>query len=105
MAAKLEKTSEPAIYKRGNRYAVISRDPEGRQRQESVRTRDEARRLRTRRAASVDDGSYQPMHRQKFAEYAREWIVRYQGSGRRGFTEDTRTEYARDLERYAIPFL
>ncbi len=27
------------------------------------------------------------------------------GNGRRGFTEDTRTEYRRDLERYAIPRL
>lgn len=105
MAAKLEKTSTPGVYRRGSRYAVIYRDAEGVQRQESVRTLDEARRLRHARAASVADGSYQPMHRQKFADYAREWIARYQGSGRRGFTEDTRTEYARDLERYGIAFL
>ena len=30
MAAKLEKTSTPGIFKRGNRYAVIYRDAGGR---------------------------------------------------------------------------
>jgi integrase len=105
MAAKLEKTNTPGVYRRGSSYAVIYRDTEGRQRQESARTLDEARRLRHRRSASVDDGSYQPQQQQKFADYAREWIVRYQGNGRRGFTDDTRQEYSRDLERYAIPFL
>jgi integrase len=105
MAAKLEATSTPGVYKRGTRYAVIYRDTDGRQRQESVRTLDEARRLRARRMAAVDDGSYQPQQRQKFADYAREWVGRYQGNGRRGFTEDTRDEYRRDLERYAIAFL
>jgi integrase len=105
MAARLEATSTQGIYRRGSRYAVIYRDAEGRQRQESARTLDDARRLRARRVASVDDGSYQPRQRQKFAEYAREWIERYQGNGRRGLREDTREEYKRDLKRYGIPFL
>lgn len=105
MAAKLEKTQTPGIYKRGSRYAVIYRDTNGRQRQESVRTYDEARRLRARRAASVDDGSHTPQTRERFADYAMAWIGRYQGNGRRGFTQDTRAEYRRDLARYAIPYL
>jgi len=105
MAAKLERTSEKGIYKRGSRYAVIYRDPDGQQRQESARTLNDARRVKRQRSSSVDDGSYQPQQRQKFGVYAREWIARYQGNGRRGFTEDTRDEYRRDLERYAIPFL
>ena len=92
MAAKLEKTQTPGIYKRGSRYAVIYRDTNGRQRQESVRTYDEARRLRARRAASVDDGSHTPQTRERFADYAMAWIGRYQGNGRRGFTQDTRAE-------------
>lgn len=105
MPAKLEKTNAPGVYRRGTRYAVLYRDAAGRQRQESARTYDEARRLRTARAAAVDDGSYQPQTRELFADYARGWVDRYQGNGRRGFTEDTRTEYRRDLERYAIPRL
>jgi integrase len=105
MAAKLEKTSTPGVYKRGSRYAVIYRDGSGVQRQESARTLDDARRLRARRMASVDDGSYAPKTRERLVDFAREWVERYQGNGRRGFTEDTREEYKRDLERYAIPFL
>ena len=105
MAAKLEATKTAGVYRRGSRYAVIYRDADGRQRQESARTYDDARRLRARRAAAVEDGSYQPQTRERFADYARQWIERYQGNGRRGFTEDTRHDYRRDLERYAIPKL
>jgi integrase len=105
MAARLEKTSTPGVFKRGNRYAVIYRDAAGRQRQESARTYDDARRLRTRRVASVDDGTYQPQTREKLTDYAADWVERYRGNGRRGFTEHTRAEYRRDLERYAIPRL
>jgi hypothetical protein len=32
MAAKLTKTKTPRVYKRGNRYAVVYRDGEGRRR-------------------------------------------------------------------------
>jgi integrase len=105
MAANLEKTQTPGVFRRGSRYAVIYRDAEGRQRQESARTYDDARRLRARRAASVDDGTYQAQTRERFADYARAWVERYQGNGRRGFTEDTRNDYRRDLERYANPCL
>jgi integrase len=105
MAAKLEKTSTPGVFKRGSRYAVVYRDASGRQRQEAARTLDDARRLRARRQASVDDGSYQPQTRERFADFALAWVDRYQGNGRRGFTDDTRDEYRRDLERYAIPRL
>jgi integrase len=104
MAAKLEKTSTPGIFKRGNRYAVIYRDAGGRQRQESARTYDEARRLRARREASVSDGSYQAQTRERFGEFALQWVERYQGNGA-GFTEGTRREYRRDLKAYAIPRL
>jgi hypothetical protein len=67
MAAKLEKTKTPGIFKRGNRYAVIYRDADGRQHQESARTLDAARRLRNKRMASVDEGSYQQRTRERLA--------------------------------------
>ncbi|MEX2196824.1 MAG: site-specific integrase [Thermoleophilaceae bacterium] len=35
-------------------------------------------------------------------EYAREWVERYQGTGRRGFREETRHEYRSRLNRYAL---
>jgi hypothetical protein len=102
MAAKRERTKTPGIFKRGDRY-VFSYCVEGKQRWESARTLDEARRLRARRSASIDEGSYQPQARERFVDYALAWVERYQGNGWRGFTEDTRAEYRRDLERYAIP--
>jgi integrase len=105
MAAKLTKTGTPGVFKRGNRYAVIYRDGEGSQRQESARTYDEARRLRSTREATVSDGSYQAQTRQRFADYADAWVERYQGTGRRGFAEHTRNDYRRDLKAYAHPRL
>ena len=35
-------------------------------------------------------------------EYALEWVERYQGTGRRGFREETRDEYRSLLKRYAL---
>jgi integrase len=105
MASKLEKTSTPGIFKRGNRYAVIYRDAGGRQHQESARTFDAARRLRNKRMASVDEGSYQHRTRERLADYSTAWVERYQGTGRRGFTESTRSDYRRDLKRYVNPRL
>lgn len=104
MPAKLEKTRTPGIFKRGNRYAVVYRDPDGRQRQRTARTYDEARALRSKLTAAVAEGSYQPATRLTLAEYAREWVEQYQGN-RRGFTDETRAEYRRDFERYVLPVL
>lgn len=105
MAAKLEKTKTPGIYKRGTRYAVLYRDAEGRQRQESARTLDEARKIKAARSTAVATGEFHPSSRVKLREYALEWVERYQGRGRRGFRESTRDDYRRDLHRYVLPYL
>ena len=104
MAAKLEKTRTPGIFKRGSRY-VFSYRVEGRQKWESCRTLDEARRAKAARATDLARGEHQGRSTVTLAEYATEWVKRYQGTGQRGFTEQTRKEYQRDLERYAIPRL
>ena len=57
------------------------------------------RELEARTGGAVDD------RRVLFAEFARDWVTSYQGKGRSGFRENTRAEYRRDLERYAIAFL
>jgi integrase len=44
------------------------------------------------------------MSRVTLHEYAREWIERYQGNGRRGFREETRDEYRRLLKRYTLTY-
>jgi len=101
IAAKRERTKTPAIYKRGDSYAVVYRDGSGQQRQEPARTYDEARRLRTRRAAAVSDGSYQPRTRERFAGFSAPWVERYRGNGRRRCSESTRREYGPQCQRSA----
>ena len=70
MAATMEKTSTPGIYRRGGRYVVVYRDDTGRQRKESTRTLDEARRRKAKRITQVDEDYLLPRPRQTFAAYA-----------------------------------
>jgi integrase len=105
MAAALEKTKTPGIYKRGDRYAVIFRDADGKQRQRSARTLDEARKLKAARTADVARGEFHEQSQESFADYATAWVERYHGTGRRGFRESTRDDYRRLLRDAAIPFL
>src|SRR5215210_230826 len=102
MAAPMEKTRHPGIYKRGYRYVVVWR-ANGKQHRQSARTLDEARKLKSARVADVARGEFHEASRVRFREYAEEWVDRYQGR-RRGFRESTREDYRRDLERYAFPF-
>lgn len=99
-----ERTSVPGVYRRGRRYSVIYRDPQGRQRRRSARTLAEARVLKAALTADVARGDYRALSAVRFADYARHWITSYPGRTRRGFRETTREEYRRDLEREAIPF-
>ncbi|MHB1467777.1 MAG: hypothetical protein ACYCU0_12955 [Solirubrobacteraceae bacterium] len=101
MAAKLEKTRTPGIYKRGGRY-VFSYRVEGKQRWESCRTLEEARRAKAARATDIRRGEFQEHSRTTLHDYASEWIERYQGTGRRGFREETRSEYRALLNKYAL---
>ena len=104
MAAKMEKTKTPGIFKRGSRYVVTFRDAAGRQRRESARTLDDARRLKAARTTAVATGEYQERSRDTLHAYSREWVKRYQGRGRRGFRENTRDEYTRTLEQYVFNY-
>src|SRR5687767_2135889 len=106
MPAPLVRTKHPGIYKRGSRYSVVYL-VNGKQRKESARTLQEALRLKRARESARDRGEFELIEqsRTKFRAYASEWVERYQGNGRRGFTDDTRADYRRDLERYAYPYL
>src|SRR5215204_95801 len=104
MAAPLERTRHPGIYKRGRRYVVVFRGSDGRQRKEAVRTLEEARKLKAARAADVARGEFHPQSRERFRDYAESWVERYQGTGRRGFRESTRDDYRRLLREFAFPF-
>jgi integrase len=103
MAAPMERTRYPGIFKRGGRHVVTIRAG-GRQVKRTTRTLDEARRLRASLTADRDRGEFQQQTRVTVHEFAREWVERYQGTGRRGFRENTRVEYRRLLEAYALRF-
>jgi integrase len=110
--AKLTKTSIPGIYRRhvqgcsnmGGKgrcdcnYAVARRH-RGRQRLETYRTFDEARAAKGRQ----DAGDSKPKSKVKFGEYFADWIETYAGRTKRGFEEETRTEYRRSINDDAMP--
>lgn len=102
MAAKLEKTRTPGVYKRGSRYVVVYY-VDRKQRRESAANYELARKLKAAREADVARGEFHEQSRTSFAEYALEWVERYQGRGR-GFRESTRDNYRSDLARYAVPY-
>lgn len=100
----LVKTGTPGIYKRGNRYVVVLRDPNGRQVKRAARTLAEARELKATLRADVARGEYRAQQRVTFEQYAREWIDSYTGRTARGLRDSTRVEYRRALEQRAIPY-
>jgi integrase len=103
MSTKLTKTATPGIFKRGSRY-VFSYRIDGRQRWESARTLDEARNVRSERITDANRGELEQRSTVTLHEYAREWVERYQGTGRRGFREETRSEYRALLGKYALRY-
>jgi integrase len=104
VSAPLQKTKVPGVYRRGGRYVVLYRDPYGRQRSRAASTLAEARLLKSALAADVARGEYRALSGVTFAEYFPEWIASYAGRTSRGFREQTRQEYKRDLQRHALPF-
>jgi integrase len=104
MAAKLEKTRTPGIFKRGSRYVFSYRDEQGKQRWESCRTLEEARRAKAARATDIARGEFEQRSRVTFRAYAEDWIERYLGRRKGGFRDATRDEYRRQLQQYVYPF-
>lgn len=99
MAAPMERTRTPGIYKRGSRYVVVW-EHRGRQHKSSHRTLAEAKEAKGRR----DAGDRRPASRDRFEEYAPRWLDTYRGRTSRGLSERTRRTYRRDIERWAIPY-
>lgn len=103
MAAAMEKTDVPGVYKRGGRYAFSYRK-RGRQRWGSAATKAEARRLKRNAETDVERGEHRESSRITFGGYARQWIEHYQGRTSRGFRESTRRWYRQMLEQRLIPY-
>jgi len=87
----------PGIYKRGNRYVVRFRGPDGRGRKRSAKTLAEARALKASLVTDVKRGDYRERSKVRFAEYAPEWIRSYPGRTSRGLRDATRRSYAWEL--------
>lgn len=107
--SKFERTRTPGIFRRHTRgcdrgrrcgcpYVVFWRH-RGRQYNETFRTYAEAREAKGNR----DAGDRRPVARVGFDDYFAEWIESYAGRTARGFSETTRPEYRRPIERYALP--
>jgi len=96
VGAKLERTSTPGVFKRGNRYAVIFRDAHGKQRQRSARTLVEARKLRSALSTDVARGEYRELSRVDFADYAATWSRTYRGRTGKGPRRSVSASASRD---------
>jgi integrase len=96
-AGRMIRTGTPGIFKKGNRYVVVFRDPQGKQRKRSARTLAEARMLKAALTADVKRSEYMAESRVTFADYARRWIETYDGRTARGIRPGTLRDYARAL--------
>ena len=104
MTAKMVKTKTPSVYKRGNRYVIAYRDASGKQKYETFRTYDQARREKKKRDTDVDRGTLDEQSSLTLRAYAEDWIERYLGRRKGGFRDATREEYRRQLQQYVYPF-
>jgi integrase len=76
----------------------------GRPHTETYRTLAEAREAKRTHEADAARGEFAPAARETLHQYARQWVERYHGTGRRGFREETRGEYRALLEKYALEY-
>lgn len=95
----LERTRYPGVYRRGTRFVVVYRSA-GRQRKESAASLAEARALKPRRDTEAREQRRGPLRH----PYALAWLDRYAGSGHDAVRENTRREYRRLLETFALRY-
>jgi integrase len=101
--SKLEKTKTPGVYRRGKKYVYAYR-VRGVQRWKTVDSYDEARRGKLAAEVDLERGELRDLSRVAFGEYAREWVVNYQGRTSNGFRGSTRRAYTQMLETRIIPY-
>jgi hypothetical protein len=90
MSAKMVKTKTPGIFNPGSGYVAVACDAHGSQCKCSFPTMTAAREWKATATADRDRGETQPNTRVTLHEFARAWVERYRGTGRRGFRERTR---------------
>ena len=99
----LVRTDTPGVYRRGKVYAYVYR-VEGRQKWGSAPTLAAARKAKRQAEADADRGLIVDVENIKFGDYARHWILTYQGRTSSGFRESTRRWYRQVLEQRIIPY-
>lgn len=104
MPTGMVKTQYPGVYRRGERYAFTWRDRQGKQRWGNAPTERGAYKQKALEETKVMRGEGSSGARDTLHAYARAWVDRYQGHGRRGFREETRAEYRGLLEKYALRY-
>jgi hypothetical protein len=98
-ALPLQRTSVAGVYRRGSRFVVVYRSA-GRQRKQAVATLAEARTVKLARDAEDREQRRGPtVH-----SFALGWLDHYTGSGRDSVRENTRQEYRRLLETFALRY-
>ena len=102
-ANALVRTATKGIYKRGNSFVVVYREPGGRQRKRSAPTLTAARELKASLHTDIQRGEYRASSRLSFAEYLPQWKAGYAGRTSRGIRAQTLTEYGKALEE-ALPY-
>jgi integrase len=97
---KLERTKVSGVFRRGDSYTYVWRDADGKQRWGTEATQAAARKAKARKESTPHYSSSVTAH-----DYLTEWVERYVGRTNRGFREETRDEYRRDLVNHVLPFL
>lgn len=103
---RLVKTRTPGVFRRVDGagetagYVVVFRVA-GRQRKRTLRTYEEARRVKRESETDRDRGELQERTATTFLDYLDAWVERYRGQGRRGFRENTRDGYRKLIRNYA----
>ena len=93
------------MYRKANgKFNFTYREPNGRQRWETRNTYDEAKEAKKALQTDIARGEFKGRGRVTLHEYAKAWVERYHGRGRHGFRENTRDEYRRLLDQYALTF-
>jgi integrase len=92
------KTDVPGVFKRGDRYVVITRH-RGKRVKTFHKTKTEAR-----KAKAARDLGKRPASTERFDRYARRWLDEYQGRTVRGLAPSTRSDYRYLITEYSIPY-
>jgi integrase len=99
------KTSVPGIYACDNRYVVVYRDTDGRQRKKFCLTLAEAKVFKATVTADKARGEIVRPSRITVADYFGEWLPAYRGRTSKGIKEHTKQHYADQMRLHVLPTL